>query len=341
MPITREIFDEQRRPRFGSSNPERMRLAFWEWMIRGEMSSNDDGLMMQDGVVRSGYRPSRARDFFQVPLNCADGPIWTFDRMGATITELPDGRTICIGGEHEDFYDSDFCIYNDVVVFGPAEQIEIYGYSKEVFPPTDFHSATLLDNRIIVIGGLGYMDQRRPGFTPVYALDLPEYRFSRVETTGEAPGWLFRHEALTTPDGTITIRGGETIDRQNNEERTRRNIEEFALDTRSGVWRQLTRRNWRQYRIHQEDHQWFVLEAHPAMETLFPVRIEHTPQSSEELNQIRFTVRGVPVTVTSSVSEIEVLVEGELPGELCDDIVEEVRTNTETAISRKCVVERV
>ena len=33
--ISRELFDQQRRPRFGNANPERMTLAFWEWMIRG------------------------------------------------------------------------------------------------------------------------------------------------------------------------------------------------------------------------------------------------------------------------------------------------------------------
>ena len=33
--ISRELFDQQRRPRFGNANPERMTLAFWAWMIRG------------------------------------------------------------------------------------------------------------------------------------------------------------------------------------------------------------------------------------------------------------------------------------------------------------------
>ena len=36
MQISREVFDQQRRPRFGNSNPERMAYAFWEWMIRGD-----------------------------------------------------------------------------------------------------------------------------------------------------------------------------------------------------------------------------------------------------------------------------------------------------------------
>jgi hypothetical protein len=174
MEISRELFDQQRRPRFGNANPERMRLAFWEWMIRGRESSSTEeigglgeiGLTMREGKLKSGYGPYRARDFFKISSDRKDGPIWTFDRMGASRSELLDGRVVSIGGEHEDFYDPDFCIYNDVVVFGGADQIEIYGYPKEVFPPTDFHTATLIGDRIFIIGGLGYQDARRPDHTP-------------------------------------------------------------------------------------------------------------------------------------------------------------------------------
>src|SRR5579864_1183506 len=114
-------------------------------MIRGDGVApagpglSGKGLIMRDGKLKSGYGPYRARDFFSIPLNREEGPIWTFDRMGRTCNELPDGRVVCIGGEHEDSYDPDFCIYNDVVVFSPTDQIEIFGYLKEVFPPTDFH----------------------------------------------------------------------------------------------------------------------------------------------------------------------------------------------------------
>jgi hypothetical protein len=89
MEITREIFEQQRRPRFGNANPERMQVAFWEWMIRGDVSLQtdhrgglaDEGLVTRDGKLKSSYGPYRARDFFDVPLNREDGPIWTFDRM--------------------------------------------------------------------------------------------------------------------------------------------------------------------------------------------------------------------------------------------------------------------
>jgi len=32
--INPDLFAQQRSPRFGTANPERMQLAFWEWMIR-------------------------------------------------------------------------------------------------------------------------------------------------------------------------------------------------------------------------------------------------------------------------------------------------------------------
>jgi hypothetical protein len=296
---------------------------------------------MREGKLKSGYGPYRARDLFKVPLNREDGPIWTFDRMGASHTVLPDLRVVCVGGEHEDSYDPDFCIYNDVVVFGPADQIEIYGYPKEVFPPTDFHTATLVSDRVIMIGCFGYQNNRRPGYTPVYALDLSGYRISEIETSGEKPGWLFKHEAEIDTQRVITVRGGEVVEEQNGKPRFRRNVEEYALDIRSGVWRRLTNRNWRQYSICQQDRGLFVLEQSPDRETLLPRSIEYTVEPCEDWNSIRFIVGGVPVSVTVEVSDIEIIIEGELPDDITSRIVEDVRANAEAAIQRRCFLEQV
>jgi hypothetical protein len=249
MEISRDTFDRQRRPRFGNANPERMHLAFWEWMIRGPNSrvirEHGGDYAAQFGLFREGRLksvcgPWRARDLFEIPLNREEGPIWTFDRMGRTCTKLPDGRTVCIAGEHEDSYDPDFCIYNDVVVFGPGDQIEIYGYPKEVFPPTDFHTATLVGDRIILVGCLGYVDDRRPGHTPVYALNLVGYRISEIETYGEIPGWILDHEAESVSDGIINIRGGKVVEEGDGKQQFRQNLEHYTLDIRSAIWRRVT-----------------------------------------------------------------------------------------------------
>ena len=161
MRITRKVFESQQQRRFGASNPERMPLAFWEWMIR---ESEDARLRDWSADNQPAlHSPYALRKTFGQDGDYSRGPIWNFDRMGATRTPHPDGRMICIAGEHEDYYDPDFCIYNDVVVLGLDGSVEIYGYPKDVFPPTDFHTATLLGDSVIVIGRLGYMGMRHPG----------------------------------------------------------------------------------------------------------------------------------------------------------------------------------
>jgi hypothetical protein len=346
MQISRDLFDQQRRPRFGNANPERVRLEFWEWMVRGEENPPTGeerglaglGFRMREGKLKSGYGPYRARDLFNVPLNREDGPIWTFDRMGRTTSELPDGRVVCIGGEHEDFYDPDFCIYNDVIVFGPEDQIEIYGYPKEVFPPTDFHTASLLNGRIIIVGGLGYMNERHPGHTPVYSLDLSGYRMSEIKTSGEMPGWISEHDCALGLDGTVTIRRGKVIEVKGGKQQYRRNVEDYALDTRSGVWRRLTNRNWRQFSICQEDGGLFVLNHDVQVQDLIPNDFERVAEAEENHGEERFLVRGVPIRVIATVKSIEIVVEGDLPEEIQREMPEVFRSRVEKLCKKRCVL---
>ena len=344
--ISRELFEQQRRPRFGSANPERMQLAFWEWMIRGEESPLpaeegglvELGLMMRDGKLKSGYGPFRARDLFKVPTNRQDGPIWTFERYGRTQTELPEGGIVCIGGEHEDFYDPDFCIYNDVVVFGPEHQVKIYGYPEEVFPPTDFHTATLAGKQIIIIGNLGYMSSRRPGHTPVYALDLSGYQISEMGTSGETPGWIYEHEASLQPDRFIAIRGGKVIEQKDGQQRYGRNFEDYVLDLRSGVWKRVRNRNWRHFSIEQQDGGLFVLDHGVRAKDLIPQGLEAIPPKEDSHREVRFLVRGVPIRVIAGVRWIEIVVEGDLPQEVFGKMPEVFRSRVETLCKKKCVV---
>ena len=349
MEISRELFDQQRRPRFGNANPEQMSLVFWEWMIRGcEVPRADGqtsleekaGLQMRDGMLKSIYGPYRARDLFGVPRNREDGPIWTFDRMGATRLRLPDGRVVCIGGEHEDFYDPDFCIYNDVVVLKPTDEIEIYGYPKEAFPPKDFHTATLARDRIIVIGGLGYKNDRRVGHTPVHELELAGYRISEVNTSGDMPGWISEHKASLDSKGVITIRRGQVLEDSGGKQRLRRNFEDYALDTRTWVWKRLTNRNWREFSIRQEKGA-FVLEQRPEAEALFPRDIEYVVLPPGKQEDARIVVEGVSVSMTIDVLRIRVVVEGNMREGLANRLAEAIRANAEVATQRRCILESV
>ena len=188
--VTQEIFEAQKHPRFGTANPEPGAHEFWLEMIR-------TGMTGYSGHETYGGRP---RPF--------EGPaIWCFDRFGMSTTQLPDGRWVQIAGEHEDFYDPDFCIYNDVVVHDGKGNAQIYIYPREVFLPTDFHTATLVEDSIILVGSLGYQGERPVGETQVLCLNLKDFSIGRIETTGESPGWISRHRARLDGDRIVVWDG--------------------------------------------------------------------------------------------------------------------------------------
>ncbi len=85
--------------------------------------------------------------------------------------------------------------------------VQIFAYPEEVFPPTDFHTATLLEGRIILIGSLGYQQNRRIGETQVLQLDLSDFAISPIATSGKPPGWISRHRAKLDGDR-IVVSGG-------------------------------------------------------------------------------------------------------------------------------------
>ena len=215
--VSEEDFRRGATRRFGTANPERMREPFWEEMIRAGISAYEAGAL------------------FDPPSPHAKSPIWCAMRFGQTLTVLPDGRVVQIGGEHEDHYDADFCIYNDVFVHDSDGSIALYGYPEAVFPSTDFHTATLLDEAIYVIGSLGYYGTRRYGTTPVYRLDTRTFRMERLETEGEAPGWIYKHRAQRAASGQIRIWGGRVVTRED-EEVHADNAGVFVLDVRSRRW---------------------------------------------------------------------------------------------------------
>ena len=117
-------------------------------------------------------------------------PTWHFDqRAGMTTDILPDGRTLYIAGEHEDYYDPDFFIYNDVIL-RDKDTITIYTYPHDCFPPTDFHRTFVFGDTVWIIGSTGYKDYGT-GTIQVCCLDIPTMRMSIIETRGDyKPPWM-------------------------------------------------------------------------------------------------------------------------------------------------------
>lgn len=319
-----------RSPRMVVGSPTSLDNPLWHWLIR---------------TRHSAYAANKAMGG---PSSCEAGPMWCFDRFGKSETALPDGRVVHIGGEHEDFYDPDFFIYNDVTVVAPDGSIAIRGYAREVFPPTDFHSATLVGHAIFIVGCLGYPEQRVMGSTPVFRLALDSMTIEQVKTSGDAPGWIHRHSAELGPDGrTIVVRGGELWrgDNRSIEE----NIDAWSLDVETGCWMRLTTLDWqrwtmvrvdrkanrlwdvRQERWHR-DHAWPGHQSYwrypdepdfEALDALYRLDPAAPAPEQDVANVFRVVVDGVPVKFTEDRWSVHALVEGRLSDERLKQLQDE------------------
>ena len=220
LEVSRADYEQGRFRRYGESNPERMRVPFW------------------DAMVRCAWSAWKAADAFGDSSFGRNNPVWCHDRFGMSLTPLPDGRFIQVAGEHEDHYDPDFCIYNDVIVHDGRGGFEIFGYPEDVFPPTDFHSATLVGPWIYLIGNLGYGQTRVAADyrTQVFRLHTGTMVIERVEATGVCPGWIHAHKAVLE-DGLIRISGGKRIHRTaDGESEIVDNEGEWKFDPSSHRW---------------------------------------------------------------------------------------------------------
>jgi len=215
--VTSGQYREGRSPHMGSTNPEQRTLPYWETMVNLRCHAYSARKQFQDDSSAG--------------CNIKPDPVWCADRFGQTLTALPDGRWVETGGEHEDHYDPDFCIYNDVFVHSPDGSLAIYCYPRDVFPPTDFHTATLVGDEIILIGNLAYPDHRGKDHDVVYVLSTHDFSIRRQPTKGDGPGRICRHRAKLRDDGQIEVSGGKLSEPYTDNKHT------FVLDVSSYTWR--------------------------------------------------------------------------------------------------------
>lgn len=219
LSVTQVEYQSGKDRRFGLTNPDLMDIPFWREMIR------------------SGESAYHARKQFQDEASL-DRPVWCFSRFGTSFTSLPDGRFVQIAGEHEDYYDPDFCIYNEVIVHDRPGEFRIYGYPKNIFHPTDFHSATYFEGFIYIVGNLGYQGARKFGTTPVYRLDCQTWRIEPVPTSGDMPGWIYEHQCRLS-GSELVIRKGTMAVQIEGEEQHIENDREFRLNLSTSIWRRV------------------------------------------------------------------------------------------------------
>lgn len=317
-----------RSPRQVDTNPTRLDNPLWNWLVRTRWDAYN------------------ANNLYAGPSAFDAGPMWSFQRFGKSETALSDGRVIHIGGEHEDHYDPDFFIYNDVTVIDLTGAIAIYGYPPENFPPTDFHSATQVADAIYVIGRLGYAETRAIGVTPVYKLSLDSMRIESVGTHGDPPGWIYRHQATLASDGhSIIVSAGERW--LGDQCAIRENVDSWSFDTHSGHWRRLTERYWQHWVMRRVDRKpnrlwdtrqamWHRDHAHlglgsfwaykeepdfAALEQLYRIAGDPHPAIEEdEVGKFSVLIDGLAVRFKEERFWIEAIVEGQLSSQRLSDL---------------------
>ena len=282
--------------------------------------------------------------------------MWCFARYGMSQTLLPDCRVVHVGGEHEDHYDPDFCIYNDVTVIGPAGEIAVHGYPESEFPPTDFHTATLVGDSIVIIGCLGHPGQRVVGATPVFQLVLDTMRILRVDTCGSAPGWIREHTAALSDSGCeIVVRDGEVW--RGDDRSMAENIDTWSLDLATARWTRqsaLDRQRWTMLRVDRKpnrlwdlrqelwhrEHAWSGLESYwkfsdepdfAALAALYtPADGARSAKEGPEYNDYRVVVDGI----TLRFKEERFLVQAMVEGRLSDDRLAALQRRTLRLLER-------
>lgn len=325
-------FDDWQSPKRGEANPENQTNLVWSWLARTKA---------WPGAAHKAAGTGERRY-----------PGWCFDRFGQSKTELADRSVIYIGGEHEDSYDPDFYIYNDVVILRPDGAMEFYGYPTAVFPPTDFHSATRVGDEIYILGGLGYPSDRDYSSTFVFRLCLSDLSIHRVQTDGPAPAWLCRHTAeLDEACQKIVCSGGEVIHGPTG--RGVENLTTWEFDLITYLWSPMETKPFHRWLLVREDEnrnelwgiglvakasrikrkdpvaeryrQRFAARGHTVDADLFNARFTppfpHAPVTapdphSDNFRGHRFSVEGVVVGVFEAMHEVAVTVEGELPAHL-------------------------
>ena len=306
---------------YGKSPIKKVDSRVWEWLIR---------------TRTSGYMSRLVWGFGDEYPETAG---WSFARFGQSKTVLPDGRIVYIAGEHEDSYDEDFFIYNDVVVIHLDDRIDIYTYSEDVFPPTDFHSATLIDDKIVIVGRLGY--DKELTVTPVYILDINDFSIQEVETVGVSPSRLHEHEAVLSADGNrISFIGGKI--RVPPDRTPIENIDNWELDVKTWSWYCRKNSQWMRWKCKREDGLrntlWQArrtldkhLEYHSdidykmrALSCLYEPPVSFQPMNSQELRTHLICIDGVVVRYSEESYHIVVTVEGSLPTSILDILIEDL-----------------
>lgn len=167
---SRAYFYKYRRAYFKgeiTDNPTNVSNPVWTYQVLTGLSGYDYNSLYLDDI--DNY--------------CICDPNFSFERFGRSMDELMDGSTILIGGNHEDYYDPDFHVYNDVTIVTETDGVKdvtIYMYHWDVLPPLEYHQ-TIVDEE------KGYIDIKCENES-IYRLFLEDYHVECIKDPPKTEG---------------------------------------------------------------------------------------------------------------------------------------------------------
>jgi hypothetical protein len=206
FPVPDDIYRRCKNPRHGTANSERSDNPFWLEMARrrwppsrarlhfGDFAPpepkwelpEDSPADLEFGTPEADAwigRVSAASDRNKL-VRTVDDVVWTAAREETLHMTLPDGRTLQIGGEVND-YGAEYAdpwIYNDVIVTHPSGAIDIRTYPVEVFPLFFGAAVGVLYGSDVYLFGMLARERSpaRPSGIAVLKLDTSSYEITEL-----------------------------------------------------------------------------------------------------------------------------------------------------------------
>ncbi len=100
---------------------------------------------------------------------------------------------------------------------------------------TDFHSATLIDHWIYIIGSLGYQEDRQEDLIAVYRLNTVDFHIEHVETQNPPNFQLYDHNARLTGSD-LVLTGGRYFSCKDVEFMPQVNMRRITLNLDTLTW---------------------------------------------------------------------------------------------------------
>jgi hypothetical protein len=238
-----------------------------------------------------------------------------------------------------------------------------------------------VDGKIILIGNLGYPENRKTGETQILVIDPKTWDIKQQPSTGESPGWIHSHQA-TVDNGFITVTRGKVWTAHDTQ--LIENFDDWRLSLTDWTWERLTHRTVTVFEIARKDGEmiglheismWLIQEeighlpaydmSHidddklkvmleksmkgtepedlEAFKRLYkPDGIDFKPlPEPEDSLEIRIEVEGVLVRYNDSMDYIGLTIEGDLKPELIKKLRDDLKSKLERATGKNFIVRQL